>query len=80
MGTRPTNGRRLAPARNARDDAKFKCRVDQGVVQADGTYNVIVQENGVPHGPVIARTVVDPAVDTGEDVLDRLADVWGKPE
>lgn len=77
-GTKDNQGGRLAPARSAKEDAKFKCRADQGEFRDDGTYNVVVQENGDPHGAPIAKTLVDPKVDTGEDVLKRLEDDWGK--
>jgi hypothetical protein len=77
-GTKENQGGRLAPARSAREDAKFKCHADQGEVLEDGTYNVVVQQSGVPHGPAIAKTRVNPEVDTGEDVLKRLQEDWGK--
>jgi len=73
-------GGRLAPARNAQQDASFRCRVEVGEMRDDGTYDVVVQENGEPHGPVIAKTFVDPRVDTGDDVLKRLEDGWGKAD
>ncbi|KAF8894370.1 hypothetical protein CPB84DRAFT_1816134 [Gymnopilus junonius] len=79
-GSKDNQGKRLAPARSAKEDAKFKCRIDQGEVRADGKYTAIVQENGNPHGPPIAKTLVDPKVDMGVDVLDRLQGVWGKAE
>ncbi len=76
-GSKNNQGGRLAPARSDKEDAKFQCRVDQGEFRDDGTYAVLVQQNGSPHGDPIAKTIVDPTVDTGDDVLNRPEDRWG---
>ncbi len=77
-GTKNNQGGRLAPARTKRQDDLFKCRVDQGEVNPDGTYQIVVQQNGDPHGSTISRTTVDPGKDTADDVLNRLEAGWGK--
>lgn len=76
MGTQNGSGRRLLPPRTK--DEQWKLRADQGKYMPDGTYNVVIQENGRPHGKTVAETVVDPTVDDGHDVLDRLWEIFVK--
>jgi hypothetical protein len=65
-------GSRLFPPRIAKHDQRLGHRVDQGHYFKNGTFNVNVQKNGVPHGNVLAATLVNPRVDSGEDVVNRL--------
>ncbi|KAF8994094.1 hypothetical protein BDQ17DRAFT_1252121, partial [Cyathus striatus] len=67
-----SQGCRMLPTRTKKKDEEFVYRVDQGEFFDDGTYNVVMQKNGDPHGPIVARTRVDPRVDTGDDVIARL--------
>jgi hypothetical protein len=56
-------------------DKLTRFRIDQGRFDPKkGTFGVVVQENGTPHGPTLAATVVDPKVDAGVNVVDRLAE------
>jgi hypothetical protein len=65
-------GRRVFPPRTSKNDERFGFRIDQGRFNEDGTFGIVVQKNGKPHGEVLAATVVDPRVDVGEDVVERL--------
>jgi hypothetical protein len=71
-GAKNAAGSRLFPPRYARTDQKFGYRIDQGAYNGDGTYRIVIQENGRPHGENLAATLVDPSVDSGEDVIMRL--------
>ena len=65
-------GHRMFPPKVAKHDKHLGYRVDQGEYFGNGMFGVVVQENGEPHGKAIAKTIVDPSVDKGEDVVDRL--------
>ena len=71
---RPANGagQRVFPSRTGRNDEDVGFRIDQGAMRADGSYNLVIQQNGVPHGETLASTVVAPN-DTGDDVAARLS-------
>jgi hypothetical protein len=56
----------------AKHDERLGYHVNQGAYFGNGRFGVVVQENGRPHGKAIAKTIVDPSVDKGEDVVDRL--------
>ncbi|KAF6746133.1 hypothetical protein DFP72DRAFT_639006 [Ephemerocybe angulata] len=72
-------GHRMLPARTAREDARFGCRIDQGEILPDNTYHIYVQENGKgPHTRVLSSTRVDPKVDTEQDIEGRLRENWVK--
>lgn len=77
-GNPENNGRRIAPAQVGKQDDRFKFRIDQGAVLEDGTYTLVMQQNGVPHGKALAKITVDPSTDTADDVSDRLVDDFGK--
>jgi hypothetical protein len=66
------NGRRLYPPRIPKHDERLGYRIDQGKYFSDGTFGVVAQKNGKPHGPTLAVTSVNPRVDTGEAIVDRL--------
>ena len=65
-------GHRMFPSKVEKHDKRLGYRVDQGEWLKDGTFGVVVQKNGQPHGKAIAKTIVNPTVDKGEDVVDRL--------
>jgi hypothetical protein len=65
-------GSRILPPRVAKHDDRLGFRIDQGNWNKDDTYNIVVQENGRPHGKVLAATVVHPKVDIGQRIVDRL--------
>ncbi|KAG5633516.1 hypothetical protein H0H81_007146, partial [Sphagnurus paluster] len=69
----PVNGagQRVFPSRTAKSDNTIGVRIDQGVTLADGSVILNVQENGKPHGKVLASVIVRPD-DTPRDVYDRL--------
>jgi hypothetical protein len=71
---RPLNGagQRVFPSRTGRNDKEIRFRIDQGASQRNGSYNLVIQENGVAHGETLASTTVHPD-DTGDDVVTRLA-------
>ena len=71
-GTQNSQGHRLWPPRFARLDERLHYRIDQGEYLKDGTYSIVVQENGQPHGGVVAKTVVNPKLDRGPDIVNRL--------
>src|SRR5882762_7705635 len=52
--------------------AKVGFRIDQGAMHGDGSYNLVIQQNGVAHGETLASTTVGPN-DTGEDVAVKLS-------
>jgi hypothetical protein len=56
----------------SKHDERLRFRIDQGYFNKDGTFDIVVQENGRPHGDVLAKAVVDPRVDVGEEVVERL--------
>ena len=62
----------MFPPRVKKHDERLGYRVDQGVYFKNGTFGVVVQKNGRPHGKAIAKTIVDPSVDKIEDVVERL--------
>src|SRR6202035_505163 len=72
IGAHNAMGHRLFPPRTPKHDHRLGFRIDQGWFNKDGTFSVVVQENGRPHGDVLAATVVSPQVDVGEDVVERL--------
>lgn len=53
------------------NDDYIKFRIDQGAKNNNGSYNLVIQENGVPHGKTLASTTVYPG-DKSEDVFGRL--------
>jgi hypothetical protein len=65
-------GCRVFPPKVAKHDKRLGYRVEQGAYLKNGTFGVVVQKNGRPHGKVLAKAIVDPRVDKGEDVVDRL--------
>lgn len=65
-------GHRMWPPKFARHDERLAYRIDQGEWLKDGRYGVVMQMNGRPHGVALAKTIVDPSVDVGENVVDRL--------
>lgn len=65
-------GGRIFPPRLMKHDERLGYRIDQGAYFKNGTFGVVVQQNGRPHGKALAKTIVDPRVDKGEDVVDRL--------
>lgn len=65
-------GHRLWLPCYAKYDERLGFCIDQGKYLKDGTYGIVVQENGQPHGGVLARTVVDPRVDKGPEIVERL--------
>jgi hypothetical protein len=71
---RPANasGQRVFPSRTNKGDSSVGYRIDQGAMQQGGSYNLVVQQNGVAHGETLAWTTVNPD-DTGEDVASRLS-------
>jgi hypothetical protein len=71
-GSPDAMGHRIFPPRLAKHDERLGYRVDQGVWKKDGTFAIVIQRNGQPHGDTIAATIVDPGVDKGDDVVDRL--------
>jgi hypothetical protein len=62
----------MFPPKLAKHDVRLGYRVDQGEFFKNGTFGVVVQKNGRPHGEAIAKAIVDPRVDEGEDVVERL--------
>jgi hypothetical protein len=71
-GAENAMGRRIFPPQTAKNDQRLGHRVDQGHYFKNGTFNVNVQQNGKPHGNVLAATTVNPKVDSGGDVVNRL--------
>jgi hypothetical protein len=71
-GTENGKGSRLFPPRIAKHDQHLGHRVDQGHYFKNGTFYIFVQKNGKPHGKVLAATLVNPKMDSGEDVVNRL--------
>jgi hypothetical protein len=71
-GTFNGMGRRVFPPMVKKYDERLGYRIDQGSYFKDGRFVLITQQNGKPHGPTLAATVVDPKLDEGEDVVDRL--------
>jgi hypothetical protein len=65
-------GRRLFPPQLAKHDIHLGHRVDQGEFLKNGTYMVVVQRNGKPHGDTLAATRVNPKKDSGKGVVKRL--------
>ncbi|PPR04740.1 hypothetical protein CVT24_006900 [Panaeolus cyanescens] len=79
QGTKASQGHRMLPSKTTVNDEQYGFRIDQGEVQPDGTYNVVIQQNGVPHGPALAKILVDPKVDTESSVIQRIQDApWGQ--
>jgi len=71
-GSSSSAGRRIFPPRLTKHDERLGYRIDQGAYIKDGTFGIVVQQNGRPHGKAVAKTIVDPRADKGEDVVDRL--------
>jgi hypothetical protein len=51
--------------------------LDTALIKRDilnGTFEVVIHnsENGQPHGQAIAKTIVNPNVNKGDDAVDRL--------
>lgn len=66
-------GHRIMPSRTPKNDEDWEYRLDQGRYDTETkTYDIVIQKNGVPHGKVLASTTVNPAVDTPEEVAERL--------
>jgi hypothetical protein len=65
-------GHRIFPPKFYKHDERLGYRIDQGAYFKDGTFGVVVQKNGELHGKAQAKTIVDPKVDTGGDVVNRL--------
>jgi hypothetical protein len=62
----------MFPPKLAKHDERLGYRIDQGAYFENGTFGVVIQENGLPHGQAVAKAIVDPKVDEGEDVVNRL--------
>jgi hypothetical protein len=71
-GSASSMGRRMFPPRLFKHDGRLGYRIDQGAYFKNGTFGVVVQQNGRPHGKALATAIVDPRVDKGEDVVERL--------
>jgi hypothetical protein len=65
-------GHWLFPPHTSKHDERLGFQIDQGYFNKDGTFDIVMQENGRPHGDVLAKAVVDPQVDVGEEVVERL--------
>jgi hypothetical protein len=70
----PVNGagQRVFPSRTGRNDEDVGFRIDQFAMQGDGSYKLVIQQNGVAHGETLASTIIGPN-DTGNDVAARLS-------
>jgi hypothetical protein len=71
-GSPSSMGRQMFPPQIAKHDDRLGYRIDQGTYFKDGTFGIVVQKNGQPHSEALAKTIVDPRVDKGEDIMDRL--------
>ena len=67
-------GHQIIPLCTAIHDVKWGFRINQGWYHRDSTYNIVVQKNRKPHSEILAMITVNPKVDTGDGVIDRLAE------
>ena len=73
-------GSRIFPSKTDWHDNRLGYRIDQGHWYGNGSFGLIVQKNGQLHRLAIAKTTVNPKVDKGPDIADRLwidAIKWG---